>query len=1021
MPSIQNSSDKLRLQIVNYKHLDEERCVTNLLNHLTLDQEQRDRIRQQAIGLVDQCRANNNSGDLLDAFLLEFGLSNQEGVALMCLAESLLRVPDNATADELIAEKITTGNWAKHIGQSPSLLVNASTWGLLLTGKIVALDDDLHKQPSNWFKRLTNKVGEPVVRQAVYKAMQIMGQQYVLGQTIEKALERSDGDRNTTRYSFDMLGEGARTLNDANRYFESYQHAIHCIGKYQQTIDNHSNNIVNTDNISIKLSALYPRYEYTQREQVMEHLLPKIIALTSLAKSYGISVSIDAEEADRLDLSLELFELLAHDKRLDDWNGLGIVVQAYQKRAFWVVQWLAELAKDSKRKLLVRLVKGAYWDSEIKHAQEFGLDDYSVFTRKENTDLSYEVCAQILFNNREYIYPQYATHNAYTLAYVSKLGEKDSQAFEYQRLHGMGNLLYSQFRQYSTQSNNLRIYAPVGKHEDLLPYLVRRLLENGANSSFVNRFLDAKVAPNELVKDTLTMVQQHEQHRHDKIPLPIDLYRSQNDLRDNSTGIDLSASNDIQPLLDSLASYQLPNDTIVHNDKYMVTALTAATNAQLQWNYRGATQRASILDAIGDNLEKHQIELISMISHEAGRTIDDCISEVREAVDFCRYYAQQARLHLNDEITMPSYTGELNQLSCHGKGVFLCISPWNFPLAIFMGQVVAALVTGNTVLAKPADQTPLIARAAIDICYESGVPKDVLQLIVGEGATIGRLLLSDDRVAGVAFTGSTQTAKIINLQLAQREGSIATLIAETGGQNCLIADSTSLPEQLVDDVIMSSFKSAGQRCSALRVLYLQDDIADKTISMLIGAMQLLNVGDPTLLSTDIGPIIDEMAASKLQAHIQRMKKEAKILYQTPLSSGLQDKHYIAPTLVAIDDIKQLHEEVFGPILHVIRYKVSDVDKVIDAINNTGFGLTLGVHSRIDSFANKVFQRTHVGNTYINRNTTGAVVGVNPFGGMGLSGTGPKAGGPHYLYRFINEKTYTENTVAKGGDVNLFTL
>jgi RHH-type proline utilization regulon transcriptional repressor/proline dehydrogenase/delta 1-pyrroline-5-carboxylate dehydrogenase len=818
-----------------------------------------------------------------------------------------------------------------------------------------------------------------------------------------------------------MLGEGARSAQQAADYLASYTEAIHTIGKKQLKKSNNNSDcnqsIYHAANVSIKLSALHPRYEHLQKDTIIKELLPKLVQLCVLAKSYGISISIDAEEADRLDLSLDLFSILAFEPELIDWNGLGLVVQAYQKRAYLVLKWLVELAKSSQRKIIVRLVKGAYWDTEIKHAQELGLNDYPVFTRKENTDFCYEVCASYLLKNCNDIYPQFATHNAYSLAYIEKLTEGSNIEFEFQRLHGMGSTLYQCYLDNNkNEAAPIRVYAPVGKHEKLLPYLVRRLLENGANSSFVNRFLDAKVAPNHLVKDTLELVKNNTTHSNPSIPLPCDLYRHQNDLRDNSKGLDLSCS--IQ-----VAQLQVTSNIPIvkqHSEKEIQQIFNKALAVQDSWQKLGFNKRADLLDKVAKQLEDNQLELISIITNEAKRTQDDSISEVREAIDFCRYYAQQARLKLATPIKMSGPTGESNYLSFHGKGVFVCISPWNFPLAIFMGQVMAALVTGNTVIAKPAEQTPYIAQFTLQLCRKAGIPEDVLQLAIGDGAKIAEIVFTNPQLAGVAFTGSTQTASIINQQLAKRKGSIATLIAETGGQNCMVTDSSVLLETLVDDVVLSAFKSAGQRCSAMRVLWLQEEVAESAIELLIGAMKELNVGQPQKLSTDVGPVIDQIAATRLNKHINKMKKEATLLFQTSINDS-EFEHFVAPTLVELKSLSQLQEEVFGPVLHIIRYSSNELDKVIAEINNTHYNLTLGIHSRVMSFANKIIDNTRIGNTYINRNMIGAVVGAQPFGGSGLSGTGPKAGGPNYLLRFINERHCCENLVARGGNFELFNL
>ncbi len=1039
------STTELRKEIAQQLHADEAAVVRALISASSLSVGQRDQVREDGVVLVERCRLEKHKAGTLDAFLQEFGLSNKEGIALMCLAESLLRVPDEETADRLIAEKISSGDWAAHKGRSDSNFVNASVWGLMLTGRIVRLDEEITGEPASWVQRIVNTLGEPVVRNAVLQAMRIMGGQFVLGRTIEEAIDKSaDGNHEEASYSFDMLGEGARTADDSTRYFDSYAHAIQVICNTQEPTA-----IESANGISVKLSALHPRYEYRQRQRVLDELLPRVKQLAVLAKQGGIGFNIDAEEADRLDLCIDVFESLARDPDLANWDGLGFVLQAYLKSATSVAGWLGALARESNRRIMVRLVKGAYWDGEIKHAQEQGLQDYPVFTRKCNTDLSYEVCAQKLLSQTPEIYPQFATHNAHTVALIQSI-VSEQQGFEFQRLHGMGQLLYEQVLS-DHPNTRVRVYAPVGNHKDLLPYLVRRLLENGANSSFVNRFLDAQVSPDKLVQDPLQEIQSRQSVRHSGIPIPRDLYQNEKHSWINSEGRDLNSAVVVEPVLQAIQEANNKKHTaapivggkalkgtlkeitnpanreqvIGHvteaEQEHLETALAQATAAQNAWDRAGAAHRAMCLEQAGDLLEKNMHALVALIVIEAGRTIDDAISEVREAVDFCRYYAQQSKALFGEVVSLPGPTGEVNELSFVGRGVFLCISPWNFPLAIFVGQIAAALAAGNSVLAKPAEQTPLIASRAVELLHEAGIPVDVLHLLPGDGAQVGGGLIADQRTTGVVFTGGTDTAQIINQQLAQRGGPIAPFIAETGGLNVMLVDGTALPEQLVDDVIASAFQSAGQRCSALRVLYLQEDIADTVIEMLKGAMSEFTIGNPALLSTDIGPVIDLDAKHRLEQHENRMQGEGKLLASCDLSAEHLAGHFIAPQVFEIEKLSQLEQEVFGPILHVIRFNMSDLNDIIKDINNSGYGLTLGIHSRIDGFAQDVFRDTRVGNTYINRNMVGAVVGVNPFGGLGLSGTGPKAGGPHYLLRFAAEKTRTDNVVAKGGNTQLFTI
>ena len=1034
-------TDDLLQQISKLKHQPEQIAVDQLLEQGKLTTEQKTELLTNATAIVKICRSRSDDAGTLEAFLLEFGLSNKEGIALMCLAESLLRIPDSENIDRQIAEKISSGDWAAHKGQSQSMFVNASVWGLMLTGEIISNDDNSDYQSNKWLGKLVNRVSEPVVRKAMLQAMRIMGQQYVLGRNIKEAIERSKKyEQDHTRFSFDMLGEGARTLKDAKRYFQSYRSAILAIAE-----SSNKENIYYSNSISIKLSALHPRYEASKSQLVMTDLYDQILSLAILAKQHNLAISIDAEEAARLELNLLLFRKLVYAKELQGWDGLGFVLQAYQKRAVTICDWLVELAKTCDRKIPVRLVKGAYWDSEIKHAQESGFTEYPVFTRKSNTDLSYRVCAKKLLAEQEYIYPQFATHNAQTIALINVLGKNCN--YEFQRLHGMGELLYKALDEQQALPR-VRIYAPVGEHQDLLPYLVRRLLENGANSSFVNRFLDDTTPVHQLIKDTETEVTTRDTFRNSQIPLPIELFNTRHDLRPNSYGLDIEEQQHIRtlehicqnyidnvfkarPLIDgktldgeteniynpALKEHLIGN---VRNagTKDALTALESASRAYSRWNKNGSQLRFEILNRAADLLEKRQQDFIALLALEAGRTLDDGIAEVREAIDFCRYYAYQSILHFHDPTYLPGPTGESNELLLQGRGTFLCISPWNFPLAIFIGQITAALAAGNSVLAKPAEQTPLIAMRAIELLHEAGVPSEVLHYLPGDGATIGNALIADSKLAGVMFTGSTHTAKIINKNLAERDGPIIPLIAETGGINVMLADSTALPEQLIDDVINSAFNSAGQRCSALRVLYIQDEIADSVIEMLTGAMQTLQLGKPELASTDIGPVIDADAKISLEAHIKKMSINSRLI--AAVDNIPDSGHFVAPHAFEISSLSEIPEEVFGPILHVIRYASDKVDKVITDINNSGYGLTLGIHSRINSFAEKIFEKTSVGNVYVNRDMVGATVGVNPFGGNGLSGTGPKAGGPHYLARLGIERTRTINKVATGGNIELFT-
>ncbi|WP_461519158.1 bifunctional proline dehydrogenase/L-glutamate gamma-semialdehyde dehydrogenase PutA [Porticoccus sp.] len=1043
---------ELRTKIRQTTCLNEKACVGLLLSEHLLETTQQHTSLQLARDLVTACRGDRQRAGTLESFLHEFGLSNREGIALMCLAEALLRVPDEATADRLIAEKIREGDWGSHRGHSESLFVNASVWGLMLTGSVLPLDREVSEDTPGWIKRLVNRLGEPVVRRAMMQAMRIMGSQYVMGRTLPEAMARGRGELpEATTFSFDMLGEGARTEEDAKRYFESYSEAIRQIGTA-----NRADSVMTSDGISVKLSALHPRYQYSQHDAVMTELLTRIRALAVAASGYNIGLSIDAEEAARLDLSLDLFEALARDPSLRDWQGLGFVLQAYQKRAPAVARWLIALSEETGHRFMVRLVKGAYWDSEIKLAQEQGLADYPVFTRKVNTDLCYLHCAKLLLSAPAQIYPQFATHNAQTVASVLQLAR--TTPFELQRLHGMGELLYRQLQRHFDRRHNdctdavfppVRVYAPVGQHRELLPYLVRRLLENGANSSFVNRLLDETTPVETLVQPLLPQVTASAERRHRYIPNPTELYRAAGEDRSNATGIDLNNPLEVEPLLARMAAARTqawqagplingqlrtsqPQPVLSPTDGHQVgtvspateidvrDALDCANSAQWRWDQRGGVVRAELLEQVAEELVREMSTLMALIVAEAGRTVADALSEVREAIDFCRYYALQARNQFANGLSLPGPTGEDNHLSLHGRGVFLCISPWNFPLAIFTGQVAAALAAGNAVIAKPAAQTPLVATLITQLMHHAGIPPEVLQLLPGDGRTLGKLLLADQRIAGVAFTGSTATALTIQRQLADRPGAIVPLIAETGGQNVMLVDSTALPEQVVDDVIRSAFLSAGQRCSALRVLFVQEDIADGLLRTLGGAVQSLRLGDSAVLSTDIGPVIDARAHQTLLAHIKHMETEGNLLAKLDPPSRLSG-WFVGPHIFEIERLEQLPEEVFGPILHVIRYRGEQLDEVIEQINRSGYGLTLGIHSRIRGFADYVFQHTRVGNTYINRNMVGAVVGCQPFGGCGLSGTGPKAGGPHYLQAFATEKTRAENITARGGNTALFRL
>jgi RHH-type proline utilization regulon transcriptional repressor/proline dehydrogenase/delta 1-pyrroline-5-carboxylate dehydrogenase len=944
--------------------------------------------------LVSAVREQRVRSSGVDALMHEFSLSSEEGVALMCLAEALLRIPDSATADRLIADKISKGDWRKHLGESPSLFVNAATWGLLITGKLVATSSE--NGLGSAMTRLIAKGGEPLIRKGVDLAMRMLGNQFVTGQSIDEALQNSrDNESRGYRYSYDMLGEAALTAADAANYYAAYEQAIHAIGKASN-----GRGIKDGPGISIKLSALHPRYSRAQLARVMGELLPRVRSLVLLAKSYDIGINIDAEEADRLEISLDMLEALAFDPELAGFEGIGLVVQAYQKRCPFVIDYVIDLARRSGRRFMVRLVKGAYWDTEIKRAQVDGMPGYPVYTRKVYTDVSYLTCARKLLGAADRVYPQFATHNAHTLSVIYTWARQEGvDNYEFQCLHGMGETLYDQVVGPGNLGKSCRIYAPVGSHETLLAYLVRRLLENGANSSFVNQIVDDSIAIDTLLADPFAAARAQGGKPHRRIPLPLELFGSG---RRNSAGIDLTDEGVLRtiaaalgqqrrhraaPLIDGEMRQSNPeeivnparhDDIVGHvqeaSEADVETALQAAAASAASWQDTSPAGRADVLVRVADLFEQHRAELMALAVREAGKSLPNAVAEIREA--------KGAPI-------------------CPALGPVACISPWNFPLAIFTGQVAAALAAGNVVLAKPAEQTPLIAHRAVELFIEAGIPRGVLQLLPGRGDIVGAALTADRRVKGVIFTGSTEVAQLINRTLAARasEGCDIPLIAETGGQNALIVDSSALPEQVVQDVLTSAFDSAGQRCSALRVLFLQEDIADKTIRMLKGALSELRVGSPDRLSTDIGPVIDRQAQRDLLAHIARMKASSRDYFALELPADVAAHGtFVPPTVLEIGALSELEQEVFGPVLHIVRYRRDDLAKVVDSINATGYGLTLGVHSRIDETIDFIAARAHVGNIYVNRNIVGAVVGVQPFGGEGKSGTGPKAGGPLYLKR-----------------------
>lgn len=1137
--------------------MDENLCLEPLLKEAKLSSDSMQNVESRARSLVESVRRDRLTKGGLDAFLHQYDLSSEEGIALMCLAEALLRIPDANTSDRLIKDKIASQDWEQYLGKSQSWFVNAATWGLMLTGKLLTTKKSSSVNLLSALKRLVARTGEPIIRNAVRQAMKILGRQFVMAEDIQAALDRAkESEARGYRYSYDMLGEAAKTKEDAAFYLKSYQDAIEAIGKVNKA--NGDKGPIDGPGVSVKLSALHPRYEWAKREQMQQELLPILKSLVLQAKEANIGFTIDAEEADRLELSLLLFEAVVSELDLGAWQGLGLALQAYQKRAFYVIDWLAALAKRYQRRFMLRLVKGAYWDSEIKWTQERGLKDYPVFTRKSSTDVSFLACAQKIFKAGALFYPQFASHNAQTVSAIiemaklngmgmpdqsdsdkveqnaiagqdkmmgqnaiagqntmtgqknniagqdSRMGQKKDMTgqnvrasqYEFQCLHGMGESLYDNIIGENKLNIPCRVYAPVGGHEHLLGYLVRRLLENGANTSFVNRIIDEQTPIDLLVEDPVTKTEKLTEKRHPKIPLPKDLYGK---ARPNSRGLDLSDSLEMDPMLQAI-SKEFPkifkkdisavnmkdipaaaNTTDLAVANNLATIFAESQQQVSEWNQISPEARAQCLERMAGLLDTHRSSLMALIIREGGRTVMDANSELREAIDFCWYYSERLRRDFPVEV-LTGPAGEYNQLTLQGRGVFACISPWNFPLAIYLGQVLGALAAGNVVIAKPASQTPRIALAATALLHEAGFPKAVVHCVVGSGSSIGKYLLESPALAGVMLTGSTDTARVINRTLASREGPILPFIAETGGQNAMIVDSSALPEQVVTDVITSAFNSAGQRCSALRVLFIQEEVASRIIHMLKGAMMELKIGDPFDLATDVGPVIDQKAAENLIAHVEGLKrasqlesgestsqgenwqagslKEAssldravadqasslnkvsnlketskavsktvsrvktKLIYECPLPENLpvlERGVFFAPVAFEIDNIEMLTQEVFGPVLHVIRYQSSELNKVVEAINNTGYGLTLGIHSRISEVVEWIVSQARVGNIYVNRNMIGAVVGVQPFGGEGLSGTGPKAGGPHMLPRLTLERSLSINTAAAGGNVALMSL
>ena len=1013
----------LRQAVTDAYRRDEIEAVQDMLQRAQMTDEERNAASELARRLVTQVRSSRTKASGVDALMHEFSLSSEEGVALMCLAEALLRIPDNATRDRLIADKISEGNWKSHLNNSPSLFVNAAAWGLLITGKLTTNTSE--KNMGSALSRIISKGGAPLIRQGVNYAMRLLGKQFVTGQTIEEALQNGkEREKMGYRFSFDMLGEAAYTEEDANRYYNDYVQAIHAIGK-----DAAGQGVYEGNGISVKLSAIHPRYSRAQHERVMSELLPRLKELFLLGKKYDIGINIDAEEANRLELSLDLMEALVSDPDLAGYKGIGFVVQAYQKRCPFVIDYLIDLARRNNQKLMIRLVKGAYWDSEVKWAQVDGMEGYPTYTRKVHTDISYLACARKLLDAQDAVFPQFATHNAYTLGAIYQMGK--GKDFEHQCLHGMGETLYDQVVGPQNLGRRVRVYAPVGTHETLLAYLVRRLLENGANSSFVNQIVDENISIDRLIKSPFDTIAEEGIHLHPALPLPRDLYGKD---RLNSQGVDFSNETVLQNLQEKLnqaSSEDFHAASIVngearnvgeaqpvrnpadHNDVVGTVsfadaalaqeAIGAAVAALPEWSAKPASERADCLRRFADLLEQHTPALMMLAVREAGKTLNNAVAEVREAVDFCRYYANES------ENTLPK--------DAKAVGAIVAISPWNFPLAIFTGEVVSALAAGNTVIAKPAEQTSLIATYAVSLMHQAGIPTSALQLVLGAG-DVGSALTGDARIGGVIFTGSTEVARLINKALSKRDDN-PVLIAETGGQNAMIVDSTALPEQVCLDVLNSAFDSAGQRCSALRILCVQEDVADKMVNIIKGAMDELVVGKPTQLTTDIGPVIDAEAQQNLLTHINRMKGVAKAYHEIKTAADVDSNNstFVRPILFELNNLNELQREVFGPVLHVVRYRASELDQLIDQINAKGYALTSGVHSRIEGTVEHVRDRIEAGNIYVNRNIVGAVVGVQPFGGHGLSGTGPKAGGPFYLQRLVRTPEWVAPTLSRIGQAD----
>lgn len=1032
--------NKNRQFMRDYHTAPEHKIVAELYNQIAFTPEQETNIKVFGKDLVGKVRANKSALSLVQALMQKYKLSDLEGVTLMCLAESLLRIPDTYNANQLIQDKLRGGNFLG-TEKSHSMFVNASAWGLFLTGRVLKLDDEGW---SGILGGVTKSTSLPAIRAVVGQMMKILGEEFVMGESIESALKRAvEKEAKGYLYSYDMLGEGAVTHADSVKYFDEYMNALETIGT-QTTGDN----LYKRADISVKLSAIHPRYELLQADRIIGEIVPKVLELCKRAKHHGISMVIDAEEQETTEITIEIIKHLLEHPDLDGWNGLGYVVQAYGKRATYILDELHDMCRTNNRKIRVRLVKGAYWDSEVKMAQQKGLDDFPVFTRKEHTDVSYTVCAKKLFAYSDYIYPCFATHNALSVATVVELSKQYPNAgWEFQKLHGMGDYMYSLITEQGVRVPT-RIYAPVGIHRDLLPYLVRRLLENGANSSFVNRIFDDSVSLDDMVELPTIPTKANKFTKHPRVQYPQDINNTDTAphlWRKNSQGVNMTNIQSIKKLRDDMENYTfatdafciidgndvagektpnvMPQDTTntictAHfaDSQTCLNGLKSVAGGFESWNKTDVAKRAEILERAGDIFESRMADFVKLLSAEAGRTTEDAIDEVREAVDFLRYYAKHAQALLQKQ-DMTGPTGEYNSYQLSGRGVFLCISPWNFPLAIFMGQVAGALAVGNTVVAKPAESTPLVAYEAVKVLLQAGLPTDAIALLIAKGAMVGDTLVPQPNIAGVAFTGSTETAQRINITLAQRTDCIVPFIAETGGQNAMIVDSSALLEQATKDIVTGAFQSAGQRCSATRVVYVQDEVADKLLTMLSGAMAELKIGNPLDMSTDVGPVIDKRALDMLVANEQKMAGYT-LVAQAPLPDGCKGGTFYPPTIYEIPSVAVLEREVFGPVLHVVRWDKEKLDDVIAEINGTGYGLTFGMHSRIDEKVCYVLSKIKAGNVYVNRNQIGAMVGQQPFGGAGKSGTGFKAGGPNYLLKFCHETTVSVDTTAAGGNASL---